>query len=272
MVPLMEVKLATSEPIFCAQIFLGGLCSHQEQWSNAGKECVEIVAGPGLDTFRHHSDWCAKILGEGGLKVEMFSLVAYDSALTTLIGSDTAERLITHLGLGPEVATVVRPMPAQVSLPLRKAMAPHFFGITRKLYAQSLMLEYLANLIRQVSTDNQPVPKERHRRTRIRDLHEYLMQLEGSLPTLNDLAGQFGGSARQLNTEFAAEYGQTVYAFVTGIRLEQARQALTETKIPMKVLANRLGYSHVNHFIAAFKRKFGHTPGSVRKGSTADRC
>jgi len=33
----------------------------------------------------------------------------------------------------------------------------------------------------------------------------------------------------------------------------------------MKVLAARLGYSHVNHFIAAFKKKFGYPPGSLRK-------
>jgi AraC-like DNA-binding protein len=33
----------------------------------------------------------------------------------------------------------------------------------------------------------------------------------------------------------------------------------------MKVIAERLGYSHVNHFITALKRKFGYPPGSVRK-------
>ncbi|NTW85245.1 MAG: AraC family transcriptional regulator, partial [Holophagaceae bacterium] len=34
----------------------------------------------------------------------------------------------------------------------------------------------------------------------------------------------------------------------------------------MKALAANLGYSHVNNFIYAFKKKFGYPPGSVRKG------
>jgi len=33
----------------------------------------------------------------------------------------------------------------------------------------------------------------------------------------------------------------------------------------MKTLAHKIGYSHVNHFITAFKKKFGVTPGSLRK-------
>jgi AraC-like DNA-binding protein len=33
----------------------------------------------------------------------------------------------------------------------------------------------------------------------------------------------------------------------------------------MKVLADRIGHSHVNHFIGDFKKKYGVTPGSVKK-------
>jgi AraC-like DNA-binding protein len=33
----------------------------------------------------------------------------------------------------------------------------------------------------------------------------------------------------------------------------------------MKALANQLGYSHVNHFITAFKRQFGYSPGTIRR-------
>lgn len=40
---------------------------------------------------------------------------------------------------------------------------------------------------------------------------------------------------------------------------------LVETGLPMKVLASRLGYSHVNNFINAFKNRFGYSPGSLRR-------
>jgi AraC-like DNA-binding protein len=35
--------------------------------------------------------------------------------------------------------------------------------------------------------------------------------------------------------------------------------------VSFRSAATRLGYSHVNHFISAFKRKFGYSPGSLRR-------
>jgi AraC-like DNA-binding protein len=52
---------------------------------------------------------------------------------------------------------------------------------------------------------------------------------------------------------------------MTDHRLAQAHALLQTEQISMKVLAARLGYSHVNHFIAAFRKKFGYPPGSLRK-------
>jgi AraC-like DNA-binding protein len=38
----------------------------------------------------------------------------------------------------------------------------------------------------------------------------------------------------------------------------------------MKVLAERLGYSHVNNFIHAFSKRFGYSPGSLRHRRRVD--
>lgn len=91
------------------------------------------------------------------------------------------------------------------------------------------------------------------------------VSLEGRLPTLNQLATEFGLSAKQLNIEFKVEFGQSIFEYVTNNRLEQVHEALLESSIPMKVLSERLGYSHVNHFITAFRRRFGYPPGSLRR-------
>ena len=79
------------------------------------------------------------------------------------------------------------------------------------------------------------------------------------------MAERFGMSARWLNNEFAREYGKTIYAFVTDMRLAEAQAALMQSSLSIKALSVRLGYSHVNHFTTAFKRKFGYPPGSVRR-------
>ena len=69
----------------------------------------------------------------------------------------------------------------------------------------------------------------------------------------------------KLNQVFFENYNQSIYSFLANQRLDHAYQDLLETDIPMKTLAHKIGYSHVNHFITAFKNKFNVTPGSLRR-------
>ena len=100
---------------------------------------------------------------------------------------------------------------------------------------------------------------------KVEKLHAYIIGTKGKLPNLNELAKQFGISLRTLNDLFADEYGQSISAFINNYRLSAAHEALEHSDVPMKQLASELGYSHVNHFITAFKRKFGYSPGHLRK-------
>ncbi|SDI24359.1 helix-turn-helix transcriptional regulator [Propionivibrio dicarboxylicus] len=92
-----------------------------------------------------------------------------------------------------------------------------------------------------------------------------LINMHGKLPTLNELAAQFGCSARLLNDDFVAEFGGSIYAFITSQRLDEAHEAILQSNVPLKTLAFKLGYAHVNHFITAFRKKYGYPPGSLRK-------
>lgn len=264
LIPLMEVDTTPAERMFNAQVWLAGTGCHHEYWHGREQPPIEIIAGPGRDTFRLHRRWQARVLVEGGLTSEMRSVVLPDSMLTSLLGEAAAQQLLDTLGLGTERPTVVRPMPPQVSAPLREAMSGQFAGVARKLYAQARVLDYLAGLYSHVLS--QPAARtERPHRARVQALHHHLTHLEGRIPILSELASEFGLSARRLNEEFAAEYGQSIFNFIVNHRLEHAHAALLASTTPMKVLAARLGYSHVNHFITAFKRKFGYPPGSLRR-------
>ncbi|WP_295436479.1 response regulator [uncultured Thiodictyon sp.] len=102
-------------------------------------------------------------------------------------------------------------------------------------------------------------------RDKVRALRDYLIGVTGKVPTLAGLAGQFGLSLRRCNDVFTQEYGSSIAAYVSGYRLERAREAVLTTNVPLKVIAERLGYTHVNHFNAAFSRRFGYPPGALRK-------
>ena len=88
---------------------------------------------------------------------------------------------------------------------------------------------------------------------------------EGSIPSLSNLSKKFGISSAKLNSEFIKTYNESIYSYIWNLRLFQAYKALTATDLPMKTIAHKIGYSHVNHFIFAFKKRFGVTPGSLRK-------
>ncbi len=104
---------------------------------------------------------------------------------------------------------------------------------------------------------------------RARALYEQLVNTRGKLPTMEELATQYGCSIRTLNTEFSTEYGQPVSAFLIEYRFKLAHDAVQQTTIPLKILAEQLGYSHVNHFSTAFRKKFGYAPGYLRKNNGA---
>jgi AraC-like DNA-binding protein len=60
-------------------------------------------------------------------------------------------------------------------------------------------------------------------------------------------------------------YGKSLFSYISEVRLNEAHETLSSTEVPMKIIAKNLGYSHVNHFINAFGKQFGYSPGSLRK-------
>jgi AraC-like DNA-binding protein len=95
-------------------------------------------------------------------------------------------------------------------------------------------------------------------------LHSELLKVNTDIPTLCILSKKYNVSPLIINQSFAQKYNQSIYSFLSNQGLEQARHALISTDIPMKTLAHKIGFSHINYFITAFKKRFGVTPGSIR--------
>ncbi|HEY2708753.1 MAG TPA: helix-turn-helix transcriptional regulator [Caulobacteraceae bacterium] len=83
--------------------------------------------------------------------------------------------------------------------------------------------------------------------------------------SLGDLARRAGASLRTLQRLFPEQTGLTLEAWRQKARLIAAVAALS-TGAPVAVTAQDCGYDSPSAFIAAFKRQFGATPGSVSSG------
>ena len=204
---------------------------------------------------------------DGSTSSVMTCLTTSKVTLIGLIGEQATEGALAALGLSPSPKVVIRNIPLNVSALLDQAFPQNMSGMARRLFCQARLLEYLGGLIDYLGIkdegDAAPVSQ------RAQKLHEHLMAAEGKLPKLDELANQFGCSARTLNNEFKQVYGQSICAFINDHRLNEAHAAVQKSETPIKVLAERLGYNHTNHFLAAFRKKFGYPPGQLRKGKQA---
>jgi len=76
-------------------------------------------------------------------------------------------------------------------------------------------------------------------------------------------AALFAMQRRTLSRRLRAE-GKSFEALLAQIRYETARQLLTDTAIPIRQIAEAIGYADVSVFTRAFKRWSGETPSAWR--------
>jgi AraC-like DNA-binding protein len=64
-------------------------------------------------------------------------------------------------------------------------------------------------------------------------------------------------------------FGTTVVGYLTQQRMKQVEQRLREGNFTVAEVANQVGYAHLGHFAAGFKRQFGITPSQALAGKRA---
>jgi len=92
---------------------------------------------------------------------------------------------------------------------------------------------------------------------------EYLVQHAQYPPSLTELAKISGINEFKLKQGFKEVFNTTVFGYLSDYKLGQAKELLLEKKA-IKDVADELGYSSVQHFSNAFRKKYGVTPGKLK--------
>jgi AraC family transcriptional regulator len=95
-------------------------------------------------------------------------------------------------------------------------------------------------------------------------IDEFLRDFSHGMPTVSRLASALGISREHLSRLFKATTGQSIHAHLAVIRLNRAKEMLSETDIPVKVIAHRLGFSSQSAFSVAFRNETGTSPRQFR--------
>ena len=261
LVPLATIDVRFSEPTLMVKTLLKGRVIQNDNISPR-----DLVYGDGVDLFRYSEQASITAVMDTSHEIENVTLMIGQSRLSDLIGEPLAQTLIQRLDLLPMPKSVVKAVPNHVQRSLHDCLSAEYSLSLKKLWMQARVLDFITDLSNYFCDKKRDgLGTEKQTRERVQAVHEYLLNLEGKLPTIDALAAQFGRSARALNEEFSAEYGESIFNFIVNHRLNSAYAAVKNTPVPLKQLAEKLGYAHVNHFSAAFRKKFGHPPGSLRK-------
>jgi len=261
LVSLAVAKGSVPEPMFGVHSARTGTAVIKERCAGA-----ELILRRDITLFQHVAHLDFEFLVDASEEVEVTVITMGVPVLATLLGQAPADRLLQALGIPRLSSAATKVLPHTVTRSLHDTLPHGLEGQMRLLFSQAKTLEYLCALAAILVGGREPAQGDSKLVKAVGKLRTELLSLEGKVPSLSDLARSYGTSAKALSEAFRKQYGLSIYAFVSEHRLAEAHAALARTDTPMKALAASLGYSHVNNFIAAFRKKFGYPPGSVRKG------
>ena len=82
--------------------------------------------------------------------------------------------------------------------------------------------------------------------------------------TIEDLAQTVGSSRAAFAKRFKSLVGETVFQYLTSLRMQRAKQLLRDTALPVYEIAHRAGYESDLAFTRTFKKQTGQTPRQFR--------
>ncbi|MFT4016884.1 MAG: helix-turn-helix transcriptional regulator [Agriterribacter sp.] len=75
------------------------------------------------------------------------------------------------------------------------------------------------------------------------------------------MAHKVGINDLKLKSGFKALFGNTVFGYLHALRMQKANELLQQNELTISEIAAYCGYEYVQHFITAFKKNYGVTPG-----------
>ncbi len=84
-------------------------------------------------------------------------------------------------------------------------------------------------------------------------------------PSIRSLSKQVALNEFKLKTGFRKYFNSGIFEWLIEQKMQQAKQLILNSNKPIKEIASMIGYPRTTNFITAFRRKFGITPGSLRR-------
>lgn len=87
--------------------------------------------------------------------------------------------------------------------------------------------------------------------------------------TLTSIAAEYNMSAKYIGRVFMRDTGIKFSEYLMSYRMLEARKLIVSTQEKISVIANMVGYLHMNNFYTHFKTYFGVSPSAMRNSAAA---
>jgi AraC-like DNA-binding protein len=137
-------------------------------------------------------------------------------------------------------------------------------GSLKSLYQQSRVFEILTNQLFYLKAMETPATANakisRHDYDKLHELKRYLEHNFLKELTLDGLARLSGLNTFKLKTGFRQLFAVSVFEMIRTLRMQYAQAQLKDNALTVGQVAHQLGYEHVQHFSAAYKKHHGYSP------------
>ncbi len=156
----------------------------------------------------------------------------------------------------------------EMQLALQQILNCPFEGAMKSLYLEAKALELMtlkfSQFLEPVATAKSQFYLSTGDIDCIYHAKEILIQNLDNPPSVLDLSRQVGLNDRKLKQGFHQVFKTTPFAYLRYYRLEQARQLLMDSEIPVDQVAKVVGYSDRSRFAVAFRKQYGINPKSYQ--------
>ena len=99
----------------------------------------------------------------------------------------------------------------------------------------------------------------------VRDAKAYLAKHFSENPSLESVADEVGMSPAYFSTLFKKEVGIGFSEYLIQLRCEEAKRLMRETRDPMSLIAEKVGYQDAKYFSRIFRKTVGIKPSEYRR-------
>ena len=119
-------------------------------------------------------------------------------------------------------------------------------------------------ILARITTATQPAQTPSRLRQIVRRARLLLEERPGAMPVIDDMIQGFDVSRAHFFRAFRREMGQSPYGYHLQLCIRRASDMLRNSALPVKEIANALGFRNPYHFSKLFKKKTGLSPSQYR--------